>query len=45
MAVLLLIGAISNTEYVQGVSSAGFLQADSDIHNAQKEQIDKTDKK
>lgn len=45
MAVLLLLGAISNTEQVQAVSSAGFLQADSDIHNAQKEQIDKSDKK
>jgi len=26
-------------------SSAGFLQADSNIHNEQKEQLDKTDKK
>ena len=49
MAVLLLIGAISNTEKFQAQavtqSSAGFLQADSDVHNEQQEQADKADKK
>lgn len=50
VAVLLLIGAITNFQYIQqtqavSIRSAGFLQADSDVHNGQQEQVDKTDKK